>query len=238
LSTIRRAAGLAASVLLVGSVFAQEDLKEYRIDHQGSLQDIDKGDLRWQMALGELRGRKHLFALGVVAKTGGEIMVWNSVPLVTTVQNGQAKTRVTWERDAAFLAWTQVAEWHPVPLPATVKSLSDLAAFIPKAAAGFMLDLGRPIPFRLEGTFDSIASHVFAPPQLTSPASEKATPVRTDLRVENVQAEIFGLFSEKAKDFIPRGDTLYMQVKSQDGRIMGRVDSLEQPREATLYLPR
>src|SRR5262249_31271400 len=147
LSTIRRAAGLAASVLLVGSVFAQDDLKEYRIDHQGSLQDIDKGDLRWQMALGELRGRKHLFALGVVAKTGGEIMVWNSVPLVTTVQNGQAKTRVTWERDAAFLAWTQVAEWHPVPLPATVKSLSDLAAFIPKAAAGFMLDLGRPIPF-------------------------------------------------------------------------------------------
>jgi acetolactate decarboxylase len=237
LSTIRFAAGLAVSVLLVGFVFAQDEVKEYKIDHQGSLHDIDKGDLRWQMALGDLRGKKHLFALGVVANTGGEIMVWNSVPLVTTVQNGQAKTRVTWERDAAFLAWTQVVEWHSVPLPAAVKSLPDLAAFIPKAAAGFLFDLGRPIPFRLEGTFESITAHVMAPVE-ASAAPDKAPPPRTELHVEKAHAEIFGLFSEKAKDFIPKGDTLYMQVKSQDGKIMGRVDSLEKPREAILYLPR
>jgi hypothetical protein len=226
---------VALAVLAVRSP-AQEDAKEYRIDHRGSLQDVmEKGDLRWQMALGDLRGKKHLFALGVGAKLGGEIMVWNSVPLVTTVQNGQAKTRVTWERDAAFLAWTQVAEWHPVPVPESVRSVPDLAAFIPKAAAGFMLDLGRAIPFRLEGRFDAIAAHVMAPAEGTLP-TDKAS--RTDLRVEGVRAEIFGLFSAKAKDFIPKGDTLYMQVKTQDGKIMGRVDSLEQPREAILYLPR
>src|SRR5262249_44149381 len=136
----RIVAGFAALALLALRAAAQEDAREYKIDHRGSLQDvIEKGDLRWQMALGDLRGKKHLFALGVVAKAGGEIMVWNSVPLVTTVQNGQAKTRVTWERDAAFLAWTQVEEWHPLPLPASVKSVPDLAAFIPRAAAGFML---------------------------------------------------------------------------------------------------
>jgi acetolactate decarboxylase len=223
--------------LLAGLAVAQEETKEYKVDHQGSLHDVDKGDLRWQMALGDLRNRKNLFAVGVVAKTGGEIMVWNSVPLVTTVQNGQAKTRVTWERDAAFLAWTQVGEWRAVPLPAAVRSLQELAAFIPQAAAGLMLDVGRPLPFRLEGTFDAIAAHVMAPAEGAA-AGEKTPPVRTDLRVENAHAEIFGLYSERAKDFLPKGDPLYMQVKSQDGRIMGRVDALERPREAVLYLPR
>src|SRR5262249_58178294 len=126
----------------------------------------------------------------------------------------------TWERDAAFLAWTQVEEWHPLPLPASVKSVPDLAAFIPRAAAGFMLDLGRAIPFRLEGSFDAITAHVMAPAKGAVLPSDK--PQRTDLRVEKVKAEIFGLFSAKAKDFIPRGDTLYMQVKTQDGKIMGR----------------
>src|SRR5262249_30021838 len=87
----RIVAGFAALALLALRAAAQEDAREYKIDHRGSLQDvIEKGDLRWQMALGDLRGKKHLFALGVVAKAGGEIMVWNSVPLVTTVPTGQA----------------------------------------------------------------------------------------------------------------------------------------------------
>ena len=108
MTTIRAAVPLAVLVLAGRPLPAQEEGKDYKVDHRGSLQDMEKGDLRLQMALGDLRGKKHLFALGVVANAGGEIMVWNSVPLVTTVQNGQAKTRVTWERNAAFLAWTQV----------------------------------------------------------------------------------------------------------------------------------
>jgi len=239
-SSSRLVRSLAGLVLLAGSsALPQEEVKEYKVDHRGSLQDVfEKGDVRWQMALGDLRGKKHLFALGVVANFGGEIMVWNSVPLVTTVQNGQAKTRITWERDAAFLAWTQIEEWQPIPLPASVQSVRDLAAFIPKAAAGFMLDLSRPIPFRLEGKFGSIAAHVMASAEGASPVPEKGIAPRTEFRVQKVQVEIFGLYSDKSKDYIPRGDSVYMHVKSQDGKIMGRVDSLEQPREAILYLPR
>lgn len=215
----------------------EEEVRDYKIDHRGSLHDVlDKGDLRWQIALGDLRGRRHLYALGVLAHPGGEIIVWNSVPIVTTVRDGKAKTRITWDRDAACLAWTQVEEWHPVPVPATVQSLRDLAAFVPRAAAGFMLDTTRPIPFRLEGTFGVLATHVMSP--VENGGGERVTPASAGFRVQAVQAEIFGIYSDRSRDYIPRGGSLFLQVKSKDGQIMGRVDAIEKPRGAILYLPR
>ncbi len=237
---MRRAAVLAALLvptLSPASPRAEEGSKEYKIEHRGSLQDVvEKGDLRWQMALGDLRAKKHVFALGVLAREGGEILVWNSVPLVTTVRDGKAKTKITWERDAAFLAWTQVEEWYRVPLPASVRSLEDLAAFVPRAAAGFMLDTRRGIPFRLEGSFGAIAAKVMSP--IEGATEEGVRPTPASFRVEGVRAEIFGIYSPRSKDYVPRGGSLYLQVKSQNGQIMGRVDAIESPREATLFLPR
>ena len=234
----RTIVALLALVLSPVSARVQDRPNDYKIEHRGSLQDVfEKGDLRWQMALGDLRFKKHLFALGVLAREGGEVLVWNSVPLVTTIQNGKAKTRITWERDVAFLAWTQVEEWHPVPVPASVRSLADVAAFVPKAAAGFMLDTRRAIPFRLEGRFGAIAAQVLLAP-VEAGGEERVRPTPTSFRVEAVRAEIFGIYSPDAKDYVPRGGSLYLQVKTQNGQIMGRVDAIESPREATLFLPR
>jgi hypothetical protein len=233
----RTIVALLALALLPVSAHVQDRSSDYKIEHRGSLQDVfEKGDLRWQMSLGDLRFKKHLFALGVLAREGGEVLVWNSVPLVTTIQNGKAKTRITWERDVAFLAWTQVEEWHPVPVPESVRSLADVAAFVPKAAAGFMLDTRRAIPFRLEGRFGAIAAQVLAPGEATGEDRIRTPP--TKFRVEAVRAEILGIYSAEAKDYVPRGGSLYLQVKTQNGQIMGRVDAIESPREATLFLPR
>jgi hypothetical protein len=99
-----------------------------------------------------------------------------------------------------------------------------------------MLDTRRAIPFRLEGRFGAIVAQVLAP--VEAAGEERLRPSPKSFRVEAVRAEILGIYSPEAKDYIPRGGSLYLQVKTQNGQIMGRVDAIENPREATLFLPR
>jgi len=141
------------------------------VEWQGSLRAAHGGDTSPKLALSSVEGRRHLYAVGPVAHSDGEITVLDSQAWVARVAAGELAAARDFRAAAVFLVWAQVENWSPpATFYRTIASHAELEAAVEVAAHRASIDTSTPFPFLLKGRFTRVDIHVQAPAGPDSPA--------------------------------------------------------------------
>lgn len=233
------------SIAAPGAVSAHEAangaaVPSHTVEHAGSLGEVFSGkDLKGKVLLGALIARPNLYALGPLEGLRGEILIWDSVPYVSSVRNGAVIVEKRPSARAAFLVWAQVREWQEVAVPDNVRSYEELERFVAQALAAVNPNGAGSFPFLLKGEPAKVAYHVVNLPDDGGPATHDRVEA-TDHRevITGRQVEILGFYSTGHKGvFTQHSTNMHLHVKTVGADRMGHLDDIVLRGGARLYLP-
>lgn len=214
-----------------------------QVSHAGALRNfMMHNDLSSQIRLDSLQDRKQLFGLGALAGLRGELLIWDSEPLIAQAKEGRVHLRQSWKDSAALLVYSSVAQWSSLSL-GNAQTKDSLSKSIPAIAAQHGLDTSQAFPFRLEGTFENLAWHVINWDASDSIHShEKHRQSGAYGREQAIQAEVLGFYSQQHQGiFTHHSSPLHMhyRLKGDQGswQGMGHVDALTTRPGLRLFLP-
>lgn len=225
-------------LLLFSAVIHAEN---YSVQHAGALKNfMRKGDISAKFNLGELQGRKGIYALGAFENLKGEIQIFNSVPLGTYAKNGKLGFDTTFNKKASLLVYMQVNNWTDFPVPESVGTHKQLEKYIAEAAQKYGIDIEKPVPFRLSGIAKSMKWHVIDwDPNDTQHTHKKHMASGPNGTMNNVKAEIIGVYSSKHKAIFTHHSTnVHMHFKTDDEKFAGHIDHLVPGDGMVLHLPK
>lgn len=213
----------------------------YVVEHRGAMRDVmQRGQITANIALGELEGKEHLYALGAAEGLKGEILILNSRPYTATAFGNKLAIDSTYNPGATLLVWAQVPQWQDFPLPDSVRSYQEFEAFIAAAARQKGLATDKPFPFLLEGKPASVSWHVINWPAGDSEHShEKHQASGLQGVSEQQPMQILGFYSTAHKGVFTHHSTLmHLHGRSLDGKVLGHLDALELADSMVVKLPR
>lgn len=186
---------------------------------------IHEGDIGAKVRVSEIREGGALWALGPLEGLRGEITVFNGVATVTEVVGGEFRARSGDDAGAAFLVWAHSVEWRAVEMASSVRTLSDVEAFIGSAAGSAGLDVSRPIAFRITGKVEELKYHVLNR-EAGSPATMEAHE-RSKVHgvLEGRRVRLVGFYSTRHHGvFTPGTSNVHIHFVTEDGRFAGHVE--------------
>ena len=228
---------LSATVMAMTAFTVSGQSNPYTVQWVGAQRDLMHGDLSSHIALDALKGRRHLYALGPLELLRGEITIWDGEPSIARIQNGQIVIDRTLGHRAAFLVWTEVDRWRPVPLPA-LAGIAGLERFIVSAATAAHVDVTQPFPFLISGQTTHLNFHVLDKRDGLPHTPERHERAKVKFTLDNARVEIVGFYSDRHQGiFIPRGRVVHMHLRTHDQRLSGHVDEIRIVGDALLHLP-
>ncbi|MBJ6724374.1 hypothetical protein [Geomesophilobacter sediminis] len=211
----------------------------FEVKWEGAQRDVLGGDIRGVVDLEPLEGLSSLYALGPLAEVKGEVTIVDSRPHIARVlPDGDLEVEESFLNRACFLVYSQVARWRLVNLPAGIVDETGLEQALPRLAAQYGINSGRPFPFLLRGAPDLVVFHVLNKTDGLphSPERHEAAKVSFTLRGDTVA--IIGFHSLDHRGiFTPAKSAIHMHLASEDGRVSGHVDELSIAPGLRLYLP-
>ncbi|MBL8765265.1 MAG: acetolactate decarboxylase [Phycisphaerae bacterium] len=199
---------------------------------------VHDGDVGAKVRLSDLARRPHLYAVGPLEGLTGEITVLDGQPTISTIERGAFRTASSLDHGAAFFVWTYSANWKPVPLPGSVRTLEDLAAYLPDAARAAGLDARVPLAFRVDGKVESLHYHVLSPPAHTLPTFEDHEKAKVHSSVAARTVRMVGFYSTEHRGvFTPGTSDVHAHFVTDDGRFAGHVEEFELATGAVLLFP-
>lgn len=199
---------------------------------------VHDGDVGAKVQLAELARRPHLYAVGPLEGLAGEITVLDGRPTISTVEGSVFRTHASLDHGAAFLVWTHAADWKPVPLSGSVRTLEQLEAYLPGAAGAAGQDGAAPLAFRLEGNIESLNYHVLSPPAHTPPTFEDHEKSKVHSSVAAGTVRMVGFYSTEHRGvFTPGTSAVHVHFVTDDGRLAGHVEGFTLAPGAILLLP-
>jgi len=215
----------------------------FQVSHAGALCNfMMHNDLSAQIHLDSLQAREHLFGLGARAGLQGELLIWDSKPLIAQAKEGRVHLRQSWKDSAALLVYSSVAQWSSLSL-GNAQTKDSLSKSIPAIAAQHGLDTSQAFPFRLEGTFENLAWHVINWDSSDSIHShEKHRQSGAYGREQAIQAEVLGFYSQQHQGIFTHPSSplhMHYRFKGDQGswQGMGHVDALTTRPGLRLFLP-
>jgi acetolactate decarboxylase len=197
---------------------------------------VHNGDSKSKVRLSDLTPRPHVYAIGPLEDLAGEITVLDNLPSIATVDNGQIRTQSSLNHGAAFLVWTRQAAWTQHLVPDSVRTMDDLAAYLPAAARDAGLNPDSPFAFRIEGVVQSLKFHVITPPE--SPTFEAHEKSKFHSQLNNQPVHMIGFYSTKHRGiFTPGNSDLHIHFVSENGQLSGHVETVELAPGVQLLLP-
>jgi acetolactate decarboxylase len=200
---------------------------------------IMNGKLAAALDLKTLADRPRLYGVGPIEQLRGEVTIANSRPALAHVaQDGTVNVTQSFAVGVPFFVWAEVPRWVERPIPAEIRSYSDLEHFVPQAAAAAGLDADQPLPFVVAGREDLIEFHILnrigdAPHNMET---HKKIQIRFEL--ERVEATIVGFHSTSHRGvFTPRDSNIHIHFQTPDNRQSGHIQSLEIGDGARLSVP-
>lgn len=218
--------------LLTGCHAVSQEGSENGVSWKGSLKTVHHGDTSAQLTLEKFEGSENIYAVGPVADLAGEITAFGGKFYVSKVEKGRVQTTSEMKTGAAFLVWSEVAKWKQVPQRKfTAKSHSELGYEISKEAEKQGIDLTKPFPFLIEGTFESVEYHVLQP--MTEEQKKNFEPgpgahkeAALNLKAKGKPGKIIGFYSRNHGGvFTHMGSNLHMHILMDDGT-SGHVDEI------------
>ncbi len=217
--------------------FAMEDVYP-DIQIAGAMKNVMwKGELGGVIRLDTISGMKGQYGLGPVSFLTGEILINDGKIFVSKVlSDSTMEVSEVPSVEAPFFVYGSVTTWKTFDLPATVKDLKDLEAYID----GETKDWKRPFAFKLTGMIPAAEIHIQNLPEGTKVSSpQEAHQGQTNYALEDETVEIIGFFSTDHQGVFTHHDSfLHMHLITADHSKMGHLDQATfEPGGMKLHLP-
>ncbi len=211
-----------------------------QVEHVGALKNImHEADISPQIDLKDLSKKENLYALGAVGNLKGEIIILDSFPYVTSVENKNVLMDLSFDKTATLLVYSQVKQWKEVPVPSTVRNYKELESFVEAAANKNGVDTSLAFPFLVKGVVSKLNWHVIDWKQEdTVHTHEKHKTAGAYGIIETENLDILGFYSKKHTGVFTHHSTdMHLHFKTQDNKLAGHVDDLILAEEVILFLP-
>lgn len=201
-------------------------------------QAVHDGDVGAKVRLSDLATQPHLYALGPLEGLAGEITVLDGKAAISTVVNGRVHTGTGLDHGAAFLVWIHAATWTAIPLPANVKTMEQLAAYLPSAARSAGFEGTAPFAFRIEGTVQTLDYHVLNRTPGTPFTAEAHEASKAHFALADRRVHLVGFYSTQHRGvFTPGTSNIHIHGVTDDGLLAGHVESFTLAPGAALLFP-
>lgn len=191
------------------------------------------GDYRPTIDLRTLSNEPNFYALGAAAELDGEILVMNSKPFLTKVENDTFTMNRNWEAEAALLVYAQVPDWttSQVQDELTMDELADLLA--EKAANN------KPVPFIIRGVAVELNWHIVNGRSGVEHAHSNHAASGYQGKANLREVEILGFYSRHHEGvFTHKGQFTHVHFKTVDGSMSGHVDQVRMSAGSSLSIPK
>ena len=217
-----------------------EKTTAFEVQHKGALMNfMHKGDISAKADLNDLQNQEHLYALGAVENLKGEIMIMNSEPYISSVQNEEMIVDHSFDHKASLLVYASVGKWKTFEIPAEITSYQDMEKHIEQVASEVGINTDEPFPFLLKGVAASFDWHVIDWPEGdTEHSHEKHIHSGLNGTITDQEVEILGFYSNSHHAIFTHHSTnMHLHVQTMDGTVYGHLDELVLGRGMTLSLP-
>lgn len=210
------------------------------VEHFGALKNfMHQGDLSAKVELNKFKNLDYFYAIGATENLKGEVQIFNSEPLNSSVSNDELKFDTTYNSKAALLVCAQVKKWTKIPIPPTIVEYEQLETFIKETALIHGIKLNAPFPFLIEGTLKSFEWHVINwKDGDTEHTHEKHITSGLHGNLNNREVEMLGFYSDSHHAIFTHHSTnMHIHVKTKDKMIAGHLDGLTLGEGMLLMLP-
>ena len=96
----------------------------------GAQRNVLQGDISGHIALASISGLQNLYAVGPAEGLRGEVSIFDSVPSISRIVDGNLNIDTNFNVNACFLVYTQVSDWHRVTIPTAIVDEAMLETYI------------------------------------------------------------------------------------------------------------
>ena len=211
--------------------------KTIAVHHAGKLLEMmHNGDISAKISLQEFSTRAHIYALGAEENLKGEVMIWDSKPLISHNNNGNVEVMSTFDTHATLLVYATVAQWIEV---GTIQGqdITSLETMIADHAHKNGWKQDTPFPFLLKGKVKSMTWHVIDWKEGMEHSHENHISSGAHGTKEGDMVDILGFYSTKHKAiWTHHSVNSHMHVRLADNTFSAHVDTLEAD-SLSLWLP-
>jgi acetolactate decarboxylase len=205
----------------------------------GAQRDVLGGDVSGKISLGSLSGLSHLYGLGPRAGVSGEVTLFDGEPCVARVLEGRLRVEDSFDHEACFLVYDQVAAWHEAVQDQAIDGEAALETALLKAAGAAGLDGDAPLVFLVRAAVADVTFHVLDKRDGLTHTPELHERAKVRFQIERQAVEVLGFYSSRHRGiFTPRDSDLHMHVRTPDGRVSGHVERIAVEPGAVLAVPR
>ena len=138
----------------------QMETKNWCVEWFGSQGDFIAGKADEAVSLEHFAGLESLYAVGPLEQARGEVSIYDGVPLISEVQDGQINVTIDSYRHAGFLVYAIVENWRRVTVRAPIKTEQQLEDQLLAWAVTSGIDVDEPFAFLLNGLVAQATFHV------------------------------------------------------------------------------
>lgn len=233
---MKRLASLFSLLILAGC----QPQNEAVVRHAGALRNMMfNGDISAKIDLDSLKGRPHLFALGALENLRGEILIWDSQPIISLASDSVPVLDHSFGHKATLLVYAEVPAWQTEQL-ASVNGEEELISFFEKGTFQHNQGSSNAIPFLIEASAHSLSWHVIHWPEGKSDHSHQAHQLYANKgQINGEKVKLFGVYSTQHTGvFVHHSTSVHLHVVNQAGTVAGHVDQLGKLENVRLSLPK
>lgn len=212
----------------------------FKVDYKGALKNImHKGDLSAQADLTDFQDTEHFYALGAVENLKGEVLILDSKPFISSVQNQNLSISNSFDHKATLLVYASVDKWASSSIPDNISTYEDLEQHIEQTAQYKGINTDQPFPFLINGQAKSFDWHVINwKDGDTEHSHEKHISSGLHGTLTDQEVEILGFYSNSHHAIFTHHTTnMHLHVKTTDNKTSGHLDGMTLGQGMTLKLP-
>jgi len=210
----------------------------WSIEWFGSQGDFISGKTLNPVSLERFAGLESLYGVGPLEHGCGEVSIFDSVTLISQVDQAQVKVTIDQQYRAGFLVYAIVEKWRRATIRAPIQDESGLEKQLLPLAVESGIDIDQPFPYLIHCHVSRAQFHVLCISSSAgySPELHEKAKVRFMLAEEAV--EIIGFYSRRHRGvFTPRDSDFHMHLRTLDNCVSGHLEAFACPQGMTIYLP-
>jgi len=213
---------------------------EFQVNIHGELRKIMHGGAREGLVLlSDVIKEKHVYGVGALEGLDGEILIWDSKPILTKAKKGgeASHSMDANSEKALLLVSAKIKEWSETSFNGTTIE-SSLNDYIYNTAKSKGLNPDEPFPFILESVFPLVKWHIISDPGLGGTHDDHMNKSwnQTD---KNRIGKILGFYSIKHHAIFTHHSTnSHMHYLDGKSGLSGHVDDLVLGENVILRLPK
>ena len=237
------AAAAVAAEAAAAPAEALEDIIPYQVMWAGKLVNVMvRGDLEPKIHLQDIVPIPHLFAVGVLDRLTGEVIVVDGVATLTRIRDGKMVIDHAMAGGSPFLIYVSAPAWKERSIPKEVTDEKALEEFVGKAAKEMSVDVEAPFVFRVRGKVAKARIHV-VDLETRAKAYEANDPdahskALVPFEIVGAPVEMVGIWAQHGESVLTaHGTRSHVHLVTADGTRAGHVDGLTLDGGTVLLLP-